>query len=253
MTENTGDLIVLDYDGVIRTSQQIHLVYLESLVEIYIRPAGQTLNNSYLLKFGLQQLRQLGRQGINHILNHVRRGKHLFAINGILLRCGCPEDTIQAAQDSIKEGLANNIFPQLPEPKIDVASVHALKDLGFRVSLLTIIQSTKFSLPEDLQGVFEQVMIAAAHVFGDNSEENKIMAYRKVYPDENPRVYVADQSYEAGVAKGIGAQYFVQVTGDLPQYLVNEIPSETLTVDTLAHWVQLLRSGGPESFRDLGR
>jgi hypothetical protein len=237
---------------VIQTSQQIHLTYLESLVEIYIRPAGQTLNNSYLSGFGLQQLRQLARDDIKDILNHVRREDHLFAINGILNKCDCPRDTIQAAQNSIKDGLANrhNTFPQVPEPKIDAASVLALKDLGFRVSLLTI-QGTKFSLPEDLQGVFEQVMIASAGVFGDNSEENKIGAYRRSYPDETPIFYVADQPYEANVAQGIGAEYFVQVTEDLPQYLVNKIPRETQTVDTLADWVKLLRSGATQRFSGL--
>jgi hypothetical protein len=251
MTENTGPLIVLDYDGVIQTSQQIHLAYLESLAEMYIRPAGQTLNNSYLSEFGLKQLGQLARDDIKDILNHVRGGNYLYAINGILNKCDCPSETRRAAQNSIQEGLENNTFPQVPEPEIDVASVLALKKLGFRVSLLTI-QGTESSLPEGLRDIFEQVMIAPAGVLGDNSEEKKINAYREVYPDENPMVYVADQSYEAGVANGIGAQHFVQVTGDLPQYLVNEIPSDTLTVDTLAHWVEFLRNTDYQRLHYLG-
>ena len=110
--------------------------------------------------------------------------------------------------------------------------------------MLTIQNNPDFQLPESLQDVFEQVMIASAHVFGGNSKENKINAYREVYPDENPMVYVADQSYEADVAQGIGATYFFQVTRDLPRYYVNKIPEDTATVETLADFVGQLSNSG---------
>ena len=272
MTENTGPLIVLDFDGVIRTWGNNRFVFFQGLVENFIsplvnqgilnttfniiletiNPGDMTLEPKEEGYFDFSESSLLSQEGIwfSDVLSHIERTGNFSVLSLVKLMSDFIEEdlTIQKCEeikraiDSTEVSIQDLKIPPLPQPDIDTKRVLALKELGFRVSLLTI-QGTEFSLPEDLQGVFEQVMIAPAHVFGGNSKENKINAYREVYPDENPMVYVADQSYEADVAQGIGAEHFVQVTGDLPKYLVDEIPRETQTVDTLADWVELLRSG----------
>ncbi|MFM7630454.1 MAG: hypothetical protein ACKO43_01420 [Alphaproteobacteria bacterium] len=146
---------------------------------------------------------------------------------------------MKAAQGLIEDLIAKNSFPPLPEPHIDAESVINLKNLGCRVSLLTIQNDPDFQLPKSLQDVFETVMIGPAYdFFGGGNEQSKIRLYRQHYPEKGPLVYVGDQTYEAKVAQGIGATYFFQVTGDLPtHYVKKKIPEDTATVKTLADFV----------------
>jgi hypothetical protein len=255
MTEPASEnpLVVLDMDGVVLTHKEAYIEYYVELFTKYVKPhlpESWGVNDEQIKKCVTEKLERLkgniaisenfSPYGLLYILSDLL--PQGYTVKKLKEESAIENNPLSKLREKIHpEDHAN--FPQL-NPTKDMESVQALKDAGFSVVLLTV--STKENINayfnKKEQKNFEKIIIVptSANLLVEDATKLKVSAFKNNYQDQKREViyYLADQKYEKDVAEGIGAQMFIQITGDVPTD--QHLPESVRKFSTLREAVDIL-------------
>ncbi|MFN5588253.1 MAG: hypothetical protein ACK48P_00290, partial [Holosporales bacterium] len=223
-------LVVLDMDGVILTRNEAYIDYYRELFTKYVKPhlpENFQLTDEKIKKCVTEKLERLkGSIGISEEFSPYGL---LYTLSDLL-----PQGyTVKKLQEESK--IENNPLSKLrekinPEDHTNFPQLKPTKDMASVMSLTTycdvvlLTVSTEENInayfTKEEQKNFEKIIIVPTSVnfLVDDATDFKVRAFNNNYQDQKREViyYVADQQYEQNVAKGIHAETFVQITGDVP-------------------------------------
>ncbi|MFN7225916.1 MAG: hypothetical protein ACK5UY_01505 [Holosporales bacterium] len=232
MTEPASEkpLVVLDMDGVILTHKEAYTAYYRELFTKYVKPhlpESWGVNDEQIKECVTERLGTL--KDVIEVepefkpLDMLYKLRNLWPQGYTSTQLKKEKDTTDNSLSGLKETIQpakKQDFPQL-NPTKDMKSVMSLTTYC-DVVLLTV--STKENidkyLTEKEQACFEEIIIVptSANLLVEDATDLKANAFNNNYQDQKREVicYLADQKYEKDVAEGIGAQMFIQITGDVP-------------------------------------
>ncbi|MFN7754522.1 MAG: hypothetical protein ACK5O9_01600 [Holosporales bacterium] len=243
-------LVVLDMDGVILTRNEAYIDYYRELFTKYVKPhlpESWGVNDEQIKKCVTERLERLkgniaisenfSPYGLLYILSDLL--PQGYTAKKLKEESAIENNTLSKLREKINpENHAN--FPQL-NPTKDMASVMSLTTYC-DVVLLTV--STKENIDKYFTGkeqaCFEKIIIVPTSVNSlvEEATGEKISLFKHYYPEDCVFCYLADQKYEKDVAEGIGAQMFIQITGDVPTD--QHLPESVRKFSTLREAVDIL-------------